>query len=362
MNDKIKNIVITVMFIAILVITMIVNIIKKDDDVSISEKRKLEQFPRFSTRQLFNGTFFNKLEKYTTDQFIARENLRALKVNVELKAFQRKDYNNVYKYGEHLIKQEYPLNQKSVTNFISKIKLIQDMYLNDKNRAYFVMVPDKNYYVDDGNLKLDYNLLKNELKYNLDFATYIDINDLLNLSNFYYTDLHWKQETLLPVAKRIADIMGITISNNYTEEKITDFKGTYARQLPVKSTTDEIIAMRNDMLENCKVYNYKKKGYIDVYDLSQANGNDRYGVYLSGSTPILTIDNPEYEGTKELIVFKDSFGSSLVPLLVQGYSQITLLDTRDISTKMIGQYVDFTDKDVLFIYNTVVINNSETMK
>ena len=69
MNDKIKNIVITVMFIAILVITMIVNIIKKDDDVSISEKRKLEQFPRFSTRQLFNGTFFNKLEKYTTDQF-----------------------------------------------------------------------------------------------------------------------------------------------------------------------------------------------------------------------------------------------------------------------------------------------------
>ena len=150
--------------------------------------------------------------------------------------------------------------------------------------------------------------------------------------------------------------------NNYTEEKITDFKGTYARQLPVKSTTDEIIAMRNDMLENCKVYNYKKKGYIDVYDLSQANGNDRYGVYLSGSTPILTIDNPEYEGTKELIVFKDSFGSSLVPLLVQGYSKITLLDTRYISTKMIGQYVDFTDKDVLFIYNTVVINNSETMK
>ena len=120
--------------------------------------------------------------------------------------------------------------------------------------------------------------------------------------------------------------------------------------------------MRNDTLENCKVYNYKKKGYIDVYDLSQANGNDRYGVYLSGSTPILTIDNPEYEGTKELIVFKDSFGSSLVPLLVQGYSKITLLDTRYISTKMIGQYVDFTDKDVLFIYNTVVINNSEAMK
>ena len=123
MNDKIKNIVITVMFITILVITMIVNIIKKDDDVSISEKRKLEQFPRFSTRQLFNGTFFNKLEKYTTDQFIARENLRALKVNVELKAFQRKDYNNVYKYGEHLIKQEYPLKQKSVTSFIPKIRL-----------------------------------------------------------------------------------------------------------------------------------------------------------------------------------------------------------------------------------------------
>lgn len=362
MNDKIKNIVVTVMFIATLVIAMIANIIKKDDDFSISEKRKLEQFPRFSTYKLFNGTFFDKLEKYTTDQFIARENLRALKVNVELKAFQRKDYNNVYKYGEHLIKQEYPLNEKSVRNFICKIKLIQDMYLNDENKAYFVMVPDKNYYVDDGNLKLDYNMLENEVSHNLDFATYININDLVSLSNFYYTDLHWKQETLLPVAERIADTMGISISTDYTEEKITDFKGTYAKQLPVESTTDEIITMKNDTLANCKVYNYEKKKYIDVYDLSQADGNDRYGVYLSGSTPILTIENPEYEGTKELIVFKDSFGSSLVPLLVQGYSKITLLDTRYISTKMIGQYVDFTDKDVLFIYNTVVINNSETMK
>ena len=107
MNDKIKNIVITVMFITILVITMIVNIIKKDDDVSISEKRKLEQFPRFSTRQLFNGTFFNKLEKYTTDQFIARENLRALKVNVELKAFQRKDYND-QPLTHYYNKEKYP--------------------------------------------------------------------------------------------------------------------------------------------------------------------------------------------------------------------------------------------------------------
>lgn len=362
MNDEIKNIVVTVVFISVLLITMFINIIKKDDEISISERRKLEQFPRFSTNNLFNGTFFNKLEKYTEDQFIARDNFRAIKANVELDIFKRKDYNNLYKYNDHLIRQTYPLDEKSVENFIAKIKMIQNMYLNKNNKSYFVMASDENRYVDDGNLKIDYDMLENQLKQNLDFATYINISDLLSLSNFYYTDSHWKQETLVPIAKRIADEMGASISTEYTEEKVTDFIGTCAQQLPIESKTDEIIILKNDVIENSIVYNYEKKEYMNVYDLKKASGNEQYGVYLSGLTPILTIENPQYEGTKELIVFRDSFGNSLIPLLIQGYSKITLVDTRFISTKLLDKYVDFNNKDILFIYSIFVINGSDQMK
>lgn len=60
MSDNVKNAVITIIFVSVLVITMIVNIAKKDGTISISERRKLEQFPSFSIYKLFNGENFSK--------------------------------------------------------------------------------------------------------------------------------------------------------------------------------------------------------------------------------------------------------------------------------------------------------------
>ena len=188
MSDKVKNVVITIMFVSVLVITMIVNIAKKDGTISISERRKLEQFPSFSIYKLFNGKFFEKFDKYTTDQFTYRDNLRKLKVETELNIFKKKDYNNLYEYNGYIINQEYPLNEKSIENLSNKVKQIANQYLTENNNVYFTIVPDKNYFVDKDNLKLDYNKMENMLEKSLTFAEYIKINDLLELSDYYKTD------------------------------------------------------------------------------------------------------------------------------------------------------------------------------
>ena len=44
-------------------------------------KKELEQFHQISAKTVFNGTFFNKFNKYTTDQFVQREEFRKLKIN-----------------------------------------------------------------------------------------------------------------------------------------------------------------------------------------------------------------------------------------------------------------------------------------
>lgn len=66
--------------------------------------------------------------------------------------------------------------------------------------------------------------------------------------------------------------------------------------------------------------------------------------------------------SKELVLFRDSFGSSIAPLLLEGYSKITLVDIRYIHPDYLEQYMDFTDCDVLFLYSTLVLNNSDTLK
>ena len=76
----------------------------------------------------------------------------------------------------------------------------------------------------------------------------------------------------------------------------------------------------------------------------------------------MTITNEASLSDRELIVFRDSYGSSLVPLLVTGYKKITLVDTRYISPKILDQYIDFADQDVLFLYSTLLINDSFSLK
>ena len=83
---------------------------------------------------------------------------------------------------------------------------------------------------------------------------------------------------------------------------------------------------------------------------------DPYEFFLSGPISLLTMENPATEGSRELILFRDSFGSSIAPLLLDGYSKITLVDIRYIHPDLLGKFIDFQGCDVLFLYSSLVLN------
>ena len=362
MSEKNKNKIVTILFAIIIILSFFINIIKKDEIISIAERRKLEQFPSVSISQIINGTFFNKFDKYVTDQFFERELFRKIKINTELKLLSKKNYNNLYEYNNYIIEQIYPLNEKSILNISNKIIEIKEKYLTENNKIYYSIIPDKNYFINDENLKLDYNKLENLLNRNLSFAKYIRIFDMLELEDYYKTDTHWKQERLLKVAKTIAESMNVNLENEYKEKTICDFQGTYSGQLPISTAKDKIKILTNSEIEKSKVYNYETKKENKVYNMEKINSLDKYDIYLSGATPVLKIENPENKTGNELIIFRDSYASSLVPLFIPKYSKITLIDTRYISPKLLPNYVEFNNQDILFMYSTLVINNSYSLK
>ena len=116
------------------------------------------------------------------------------------------------------------------------------------------------------------------------------------------------------------------------------------------------------MLEGCTAYDYETESEIPVYNLAEAAGRDPYALFLSGSKSLLVLENPEAETDRELILFRDSFGSSLAPLLLEGYARVTLVDIRYISPALLDRFISFADQDVLFLYSTSVLNSSETIK
>ena len=120
--------------------------------------------------------------------------------------------------------------------------------------------------------------------------------------------------------------------------------------------------MESQLLSECTVYDHESGKTGSVYDESKLESKDLYDVFLSGSRSLLTIENPNASTEKELIVFRDSFGSAIAPLLVQGYAKVTLVDIRYIQIDVLDRFLEFSGQDVLFLYSVSVLNNSSTLK
>lgn len=360
MNDKIKDIVVTIIFLFTVISLFLINVIKKDTDISVAERRKLATMPELTTKSLFDGTYFKKFDSYVTDQFVERDAFRKIKIDIELST--KGEYNNLYLYDNYIIEEIFPLNSNSINNLTNKINYIKDTYLNNNSNIYYTIIPDKNYFVNNGNLKLDYNKLQDMMRNNLSNINYINIFDKLTLDNYYKTDTHWKEEDLFNVANTIANQMNFDITNNNVVNTITTFNGSYAGRLSVTKDIDTIKTISNPSTLNSSVYNYETKKYTDIYDYTKINSLDKYDIYLSGAVPIIDIINNNTSSDKELIVFRDSYGSSLIPLLIEGYKKITVIDIRYISSKILNKYIDFNDQDVLFMYSILTINNSFSIR
>lgn len=231
MSDKTKNIIVTAVFVWILILFFIANILKKDTEISLSERRKLAKFPEITLSNILDGSFSSKFEKYTTDQIIKREELRKLKSEIELEIFRKKDNNSIYMYKDSIIKIEYPLNEKSVLNASKKINEIQDEYLKN-NKCYYSIIPDKNYFTNKREyISMDYSKIEEIMAQNISDAKYINIFNSLNLEDYYITDIHWKQENLQKVVDKISTEMEFKerLNTPYQKKEILEFNRNICR-------------------------------------------------------------------------------------------------------------------------------------
>ena len=227
------------------------------------------------------------------------------------------------------------------------------------------MIPDKGYFLApaSGRPAMDYDALVARLRENTPEMTYIDLFDRLTLEDYYRTDAHWRQERLPAVARYLAAAMGADAAADYTEVTLDrPFYGVYSGYAALPLAGETLRYLTNDTIAACRVTNFETGGEGPVYDLEKARGSDPYELFLSGSVSLLTVESPNARTDRELVIFRDSFASSLAPLLLEGYSRVTLVDIRYLSPTQLGRYLTFTDQDVLFLYSTGVLNNSSTLK
>ncbi len=364
MSDKPKNIVTAVLFSAITLTLSLFLFFAPSKDFSLSERRELAKFPSLTPSSVSSGKFMSEFEDFTLDQFPLRDVFRSVKAYASKYIFLQKSNNGIYVNEGVASKIEYPVNYDSVSYASKKLRYIYDTYLENGN-VYMSVIPDKNAFLakDNGQLSIDYDEFYSLVKSSVDFASFIDIHGLLSADDYYATDTHWKQENLLPVASMLAEGMGAVISDDFTV-KNTDipFSGVYSGQSALPLKTDTLCLLESPSFENCRIFDHQNNREISFYDMEKAHGKDPYEMYLSGPLSLITIENPNSGNDRRLIIFRDSFASSIAPILSTAFSHITLVDIRYLPSSQLHRYIDFDGSDVLFLYSTSVLNNSNTLK
>jgi hypothetical protein len=332
----------------------VLNIVTPADEFLVAERRRPAQF---------NGS--DNFDDYAVDRTVFRQEFRSLKAWFDLNVLRKSDNNGIFIHDGFVFKTEYPLNVTSVNRLCAIINMLHDRFLDESNRVWYSVAPDKNVFLDSTrHLILDYDEMLRLIRENIsDEIEYIDIFDTLNLQSYYRTDSHWRQEYLFPVAERLSAVMGFELPEiEYTHESFDRFFGVYYGQSALNVPPDELVWLVNDTTRSLRVTNAEKPGRHPIYDLSQLESVDPYNIYMQGPAAIVSVTNPAVSGGRDLVIFRDSFSSPLSVLLLESYRSVTLVDLRYISPGMLDNFVEFSGADVLFLYSTGLFNNSESVR
>lgn len=365
--------------------------------ISKTERRSLVQKPTLSIENVLNGTYMSKLETYFLEQFAGRDFFRSLKAETETRALGKADSDDYYKIKDGIYKLDPKLNEKNIIRTAKAFSRIKKEAFPEVE-AYFAIIPDKNYFVAEANgyPAYDYERLNELMQEQMKDVQYIDIYDLLELEDYYRTDLHWKQECIVDVAEELFMQMNMPTDGNVMkkdavekqamqsgysieqdaqtvdkmelgqyEERTAkeDFYGGYAGASAFLTEPEELHYLTNDTIESAFVYDYETKQETTIYAVNKLEGTDAYDFYLGGARALLTVKNPSLHNGKKMLLFRDSFGSSIAPLFLEKYEEITLVDFRYVSENYLVEILDMTEYDnVLFLYSTTVLNHSDSMK
>lgn len=342
---------------------MAANIIRPKGEVSESERRKLAQYPALTVASVLDGGFMSKFETASLDQFSLREMWRSIKSFAVFNIFRQGDKGGIYVYDGSICKFG-DTDEASIADAAQKFLKLRAQYLSDTN-AYFALVPDKGYYAK-GHPGYDYGYMRRIFS-DMEGVEYIELADALSLSDYYRTDLHWDQVKLEKTVAALADAMDFDADlSGLHEEYLGDFAGAYLGQLALGQDKDGLRVLTGGFIDGVKATYLDEKTLVfkelPVYNAAALEGIDGYDAFLGGAKPVVILENANASTDRELIIFRDSFSSSLAPLLSGSFKKITLVDLRYIASPLIADYVDLAGAtDTLFIYGPELLMTSSAL-
>ena len=362
-GTKLKDILSSAVFACFIAVVFILNLVIPSPDVLSSERRLPARFPELTASSVLSGTFMARFEEYAADHFIFRDEFRGINAFIVLGIYQQLDKSGLYRSNNVGIGEFKRTDEDAFVQTSEKIKRAAQSFDGLDMKIYYTILPDKSIYAEQFMPGLDMDRAEDIVTNQLGEYTYIRLADVIGADSYYRTDIHWDQSKITGVAGYLLSSMDANpIIVEHEKVLAGQFHGVYAGQLALPVPFEPLIYLDITGLEvsylNDKTQEFEAG---PIYDISRLGGVDPYDIFLRGPQPLIVIKNnnvPE----RELYLFRDSFGSSLAPLLTGAYSKITVIDLRYIHLSIISQFIEFIPgSDVLFSFGSQIFNNPSVL-
>lgn len=353
-----------ILFLGILIVSCMVNLVHKDQQMSEKEMRMLAQKPAFSLSGLASGRFMEQYESYVSDQFAGRDTWVKIKTFADSVA-GRTEESGVFKGKKHYLMEDVAVaNEEDLKENLDAMKQFKERYPDLP--MHMMLVPNAANVMQDklpafavtANQSRQISRVKTELG---DSYDWIDTEKALaehkNEAIYYHTDHHWttlgawyafqgakaqlgldKSDEIKMKAYAVSDSFNGTLSAKSGYE--TDYTDPIYIYLP-KSADAPQVAVN---------YVEEQKKSASMYDSSQLEKRDQYAVFFGGNHAMIDIQSTQSEN-RRLLVFKDSYANCFLPFLAPYYREIVVIDPRYYTGKISSVMNDKKFDDVLFLYN-----------
>ena len=340
------------------------------------ENRNLEKFPKFTTEKFFSGDYMDDIEVYTADHFFGRDVFVKFKTMCDL-AVGKKERNDVYILNDRLVQRFDPPDEKITAKSIDAI----NKFAEETDIPVFMMlVPTAGeIYSDDlpanAPMASEKEFIDSVYRKLSDRISVLDAYTTMKLNQseyiYYRNDHHWTTHGAYLAYYTAGRKMGYTpfeMSSCDIEHASSEFKGSlYSHALYDgidADTVDYYHCHGGAVFTGEYVYNSpsgEPEFYSEIYHREYLEKKDKYLSFTGANAPVVTFTSENSGG--RLLIFKDSYANCYVPLLMQNYSKVTMIDLRYVQIS----WKDFPDTDlseydqVLFLYNALTFSTDRNI-
>lgn len=348
-------------FLAFIGVFFILNLVLPDRQFSEQENRYLQMKPEFSFKSLFSGDYTSKFETYTTDQFTFRDEWITLKAASEL-ALGKQENNDVHLCENGTLIEGYERPESSALD--ANMSALNALVENTDAQVYFALIPDKS---DLYASLLPKNAPNDSEKEVIDYcyaqsnATNVDMYSALGAHTdeyiFYRTDHHWTSLGAYYGFSALAESMGIDCPalDFYADRHVIseEFYGTTWSSSGFSWVGPDTMEIFVNEPEGLKVTSYPEGSPVEgkLYDFSFLEKKDKYSTFMGGNCPLHEIVTGT-EGKPSLLIIRDSYTDSLLPLLLDDFSEIHVLDLRYYRASL-KSYIEQNDFDSVLVCYSV---------